>query len=151
MNTLEGSRVRRAQVAVTTAVAAIAVIVYGAYGDPNPKSDQQAAVPFLIAVVVLVAGFVYGWLLPRSARSGRVPARTARAALAHSVVGLLLVPAAFWSGLPIVLGGAGMLLGSQVLRAETDSDSGPGRAAVVTGGLAVGADVIMILLSNTVL
>jgi hypothetical protein len=51
-----------------TVIAASTVIVYGAYGDPEPKADQQAAVPFLIVAAMLAAAFVFGWLLPRAVR-----------------------------------------------------------------------------------
>lgn len=149
---IEQSSSRRWQVGVATVLAAIATIVYGAYGDPDPKSDQQAAVPFLVGAIALAAAFVYGWLVRKgSARPGELThERTRRWALGLSVIGLLLVPVVFWSGLPIVLGGAGSLLGSQ-LRNSKSSPTANGRSAVVVGVLAIAANVVVTILSNTVL
>ncbi len=153
MKSIALSPSRHAAVAVGTTALASAVIVYGAYGDPNPKSEQQAAVPFLIVAVVLVAAFVYGWLVPRSSapEAEMTKPRTGRPALPASVVALLLVPVVFWSGIPIVVGGAGVLLGSQLRRTQHAAVAGPARSAVVVGALAIASDVVMIVLSNTVL
>jgi hypothetical protein len=146
MRTVKMSPTSRAgQAAIGTALAASAVIVYGAYGDPDPKSDQQAAVPFLVAGVVLVAAFIYGWLIPRRLNSRRT-------ALALSLVGLLLVPVVFWTGLPVVLGSAGALLAWQGRTSEPRAVSSAVKdPAVLTGAVAIVANIAMIILSNTLL
>jgi len=120
MKSIELSSRRRGEVALAAAAAAIAVILYGAYGDPDPKSEQQAVVPFLIIGVALTAMFVFGWMVPKASATGADPtqAKTGRRALAFSLVGLFLVPAAFWSGLPIVVGAAGVLVGLQIRQSE---------------------------------
>lgn len=154
MNMREMTIPGRRQVALLTIVGASAVIVYGAYGDPEPKADQQAAVPFLILAAMLVAALIFGWLLPKAASSRKESASEARInrwAMTLSVIGLLLVPVAFWSGLPIVAGGAGALLGSQSHGTGSPQPSLSRRPAVVVGVLAVLADVGLIILSNTLL
>lgn len=61
----------------------------------------------MIALSAVVAGGVFGLVLPRALREESAPRR----ALTLAVLGLLLVVPAFWSGLPMVLGSAGALLG----------------------------------------
>ena len=152
MNTREMTVSGRRQAALLTIVGASAVIVYGAYGDPEPKAEQQAAVPFLVLAVMLVAALIFGWLLPK-ALSSRKESETGinRWAMTLSVIGMLLVPVVFWSGLPIVVGGAGALLGSQRRSAESPQPSPSRRPAVVVGVVAILADVGLIILSNTLL
>ena len=54
MNTLEMTVSGRPQAALLTILGASAVIVYGTYGDPQPKA-QQAAVSFLLLAAMLAA------------------------------------------------------------------------------------------------
>ena len=88
--------------------------------------------PEVISMVVLIAvatASVFGWAVPRSLRRGA----SGRAALAYAVVAALLVMPAFWSGLPLVLGVAAMVLGNAGRTAR--GGAGASIAAVVVGGL----------------
>jgi hypothetical protein len=77
-----------------------------------------------------VAG-VFGRLVPARLRSGKV----ATPALVLGLLGVLFVVPAFWSGLPLALGAAAVLLG----QAGRTAAHGSGRsiAAVALGALAV--------------
>src|SRR5689334_10379483 len=59
------------KVGVTAFVLAAAVIVYGAYGDPHHKSNQEAAVPFLLIVTAVVAAAMFAWYVPKGLRALR--------------------------------------------------------------------------------
>ena len=59
--------------------------------------------------------------------------------LVLSALGVLTV-AVFWSGLPVVLGAGGVLLGWKA------RDQMPGRAALALGALAIVADVVVYVL-----
>src|SRR5689334_12698516 len=93
------------RVAVGTVLFAVALNAFGVYAD---GSDSQGTREFLVvsAIILAAALFVFGWLVPRVLRRESF----AVAALTLSVLGLLAV-AAFWSGVPPMLAGAGALLG----------------------------------------
>lgn len=61
----------------------------------------------VVVVCAVVATGVFGFLLPHALREESAPGR----AMTLSVLGLLLIVPAFWSGLPMILGAAGALLG----------------------------------------
>lgn len=61
----------------------------------------------VLAICAVVAAGVFGLVLPRALEQDCAPGR----ALTLSVLGLLLVAPAFWSGVPLLLGAAGALLG----------------------------------------
>ena len=133
-------------------VVAIAVDVYGAYGDPHPKASQEDAVPFVGVVVAVLAVALFWLLVPMGLRG--MAARTRRwsgTALALGIVGVVLVPMASWSGLPVVIGTAAALLGI----AGRDSASTDGRAlatwSVALGAVAAIGSVVFTILGNTLL
>ena len=81
----------------------------------------------VLGVCAPVTIAVYGWLLPRQMATG-----APGAALTLGIVAALLVVPAFWSGLPLVLGAAAVLLGTASrVRGRVRSI-----AAVVLGALA---------------
>lgn len=86
--------------AVLTAIALAVANFIGAGGNGGPA---EYAGTLVLSLVVLVA--LFGWVIPRTEH----PAR------AGVIVGLLaaLSVAAFWSGLPYVLGPAAIVLGVQ--------------------------------------
>jgi hypothetical protein len=91
---------------------------------------------------VLAALVVFGWFVRRARRD---PARAWRTAVVCSVLGLLAV-AAFWSGLPPVLGVAGAQLGLLAHRAAGSTTARRlGAAAAAVGVLAVALDVVAYL------
>lgn len=105
-----------------TAVVACAWTVYGAH------DWTEIAIVFTAIAVVSLA--TYGYLVPRALR--RDPGATA---VALGLAALVLLLPAFWSGLPLVLGVAAMLLGRA---GRTDGTrSGRSIAAIVLGAVAV--------------
>lgn len=85
----------------------------------------------VVAACAVVAGGVFGFVLPRAMREESAPGT----ALTLSVLGLLLIVPAFWSGLPMVLGAAGALLGYAGRAARTGAKGSI--TALVVGLLAV--------------
>ena len=84
----------------------------------------------VMAIVVAAVVGVYGFLLPRALRRESAGGT----ALALSLVAAALTLPAFWSGLPLVLGVAGTMLGYSGRTAA--SGSGKSIAAVALGSLA---------------
>lgn len=111
----------------------------------NEPGESGGAGPFALSLVLAlaIAAFVHGRVIPRTGD----PARAARAGLAMSAVGLVTV-AAFWTGLPFVLGPAGAALGAA---GRKSTDSGTRRlalAAIVVGALAAIVASVGILLDE---
>jgi hypothetical protein len=129
------------------AVVAAGIAIYGAYGDPHAKANQESAVPFLVIVDVVVAALLFGLLVPRALRSG-----SARWGLITSIVSVVAL-AAFWSGAPIALGAAGALIGAQGRQRarENGTPAGGHTAALVLGVVAILATVVFTVLGNTVM
>ena len=100
---------------------------------PPIYPDQLRALPIVVLVLLVVAATLFFFVVPRAARSSR----PAVVGLVCGIIGLLLLPA-FWSGLPIVLGTAGALLG----RMERTTRRGLAVAAVIVGVAAVVLDLI---------
>jgi hypothetical protein len=143
-------RALAAKAGVTSAVAGAALAFYSAYGDPHVQASQKAGVPFLVGAVVAVSAIAFGLLVPRALRAiqeGRSSAP--RWGLAHSIVALVLTPFAFWSGVPLVLGAAGLLLGAA--GRKHGRGRGASTAAAVIGVLVVVGGIIFAVLGNTVL
>lgn len=128
---------------IAAAVVGVALVIYGAYGDPHTKSSQTSAVPFLSVVVVVAAALVFGLVVPRGLRAERA----SRWALVPGIVSIVLFPLGFWSGVPLVLGGAAALLGSQPKDRSGDRVS---TAAVVLGGIVVLGSLVVTILGNTI-
>jgi len=92
--------------------------------------------------------------MPRVLRGSRnADGRRARPDLVLSVLGVVLVPVAFWSGIPLVLGVGGCLVGSatRVEARRIGTASRASTTAAAFGVLAVFANLIMVALGNTVL
>jgi hypothetical protein len=127
---------------------AIGSAIYGAYGDPHPKANQEHAVPGICAVLVVVAVLGFGLLVPAGLRA--LAARRGSwsgGALALGIVALLSVPVSFWSGLPVLLGTAAVLLGAAGRRAAIGKLT---TAAFVLGWIAVAGGLLLTVLGNTV-
>jgi len=118
-------RARRLTLPLGVASLAVAIVwtVLGAHGT----TETITVVPVLVVVTAAVFGFLVPRALSRPSAGGT--------ALALSVVAVALTVPAFWSGLPLVLGVAGALLGYVGRNASTGS--GKSIAAIVLGALAV--------------
>lgn len=112
-----------ALVGVGTAAVASAFTAWGAH--------DLRETAMVVPVILAVAALVYGVVVPRALGSERAGGT----ALALSVPAALLTVPVFWSGLPLVLGAAGVLLGY----AARGGARGGGKAiaGVVLGVLAV--------------
>lgn len=135
--TREGSidaRVRSIRWGLGALVLACALVVFGAYGDPHPKASQEHAVPFICAVLAVVAVGVFGFLVPAGLRDAPArPGGWSGWALTLGILGILAVPVAFWSGLPLLLGTAGVLLGAAGRQAARGAGNGGTRSAWAVG------------------
>lgn len=130
---------------------AAGIVVYGAYGDPHPKASQEAAVPFLLVVAAATTAVVFALLVPKALRALREETiHAARWGVIHSVVAMVLFPAAFWSGVPLIVGSAGAWLGLRTRRQRADAGSPtrPGTAAIIMGAIAVGGTILFTVLGN---
>jgi lysylphosphatidylglycerol synthetase-like protein (DUF2156 family) len=149
-----GAYVRTVRWGIAVLVGMAAIVVYGAYGDQHPKASQESAVPAIIAVMAVITAVVFGALVAPGLRgiAGRT-GRWAGIALTLGILGLLAVPMAAWSGLPLALGAAAALLGTAG-RAAAQHD---GRKATLpswalgVGVAAIVLSVVMVVLGNTVM
>ena len=108
---------------------------------PPVQPDQVRALPIIVVVLLVIAAITFFLFVPRAARFNR----PAVPGLVCSLLGLLLLPV-FWSGLPIVLGTAGALLG-QAERAGT-AGRGLALAAIVVGVAAVVLNILGFLVDR---
>lgn len=112
-----------APIGVATALAAAAATTYGAHG--------WTEIVVTVAFIAVAATLVFGLVVPRALRKDSAGGT----ALGLSVPAALLTLPAFWTGLPLVLGVAGIILGDRGRTAR--SGAGKCIAALVIGGLAV--------------
>lgn len=124
---------------------AAATTVYGSYGDPHPSASQEHGVPFIIGADIVVAALVFGLLVPWAAKR---PGRAAGWGLALGLVALITIPVMFWSGINVIIGGAGLVLGLAARRAERTGLAG---AATIVAIVAIVASTVLVVLGNTVL
>ena len=108
-------------IGIATAVVSSVFTYLGAHGPGEYVS--------MIALGVISAIVAYGWVVPRALRADAAP----KTAMTMSVIGALLTLPAFWTGLPLVLGGAGALVGYA------------GRGAAKGSGLSIAAMLIGVL------
>lgn len=122
---LDRTGARRAVLPVAVASFAIATFwtVMGAH--------DTGEIVIVLGTCAVVAATVFGFVLPRALEQDSAPGR----ALTLSIVALLLIVPAFWSGLPIILGSAGALLGYAGRNAAVGAKGCI--AAAVIGALAV--------------
>ena len=112
-----------APIAVGSALIGAVLLAYGAH--------DWTEIIVSASVLVAVAAVVFGLVLPKALRKESAGGT----GLALSVPAVLLTVPAFWSGLPLVLGVAGMIVGNTGRNARTGS--GKCIAALVLGALAV--------------
>jgi hypothetical protein len=141
------SRMRAAGLAI---VGAAATAIYGAYGGSAPVPSQEHAVPFLVGADIVIALLVFGLLVPWALRS---PGRAAGWGLGLAVFGLLAMIVTFWSGVLVIVVGAGVLLGTSARRVASDAgrSSGLATAAVATSVALLVVSTTLLILGNTVL
>jgi hypothetical protein len=115
-----------------TGLAAVALAVANFGGGENGGAGPYA---FTLVLCLAVAVALFGWAIPRIERPARAGAIT-------GVLGALSV-AAFWSGLPFVLGPAAIVLGLHGRRRETNRAAAT--VAVVLGALATAGGIAALI------
>lgn len=143
----DGGRARSARVGGVMTILAMALVVYGTYGDSQASDSQKSGMPAVLVGVVVVAAIVFGLLAPagiRAVEAGRsTGTRWALGLGIASVVSLV----AFWSGLPLLLGGAAALV-ARVGREHTGGTKGFSWAWGL-GLFAPIAAIVVTILGNT--
>ena len=110
--------------ALTALLLAVANFGAGENGGAGPYAVT-------LGVCLVVAAALFGWAIPRIERPGR----------AGAIVGVLAVLsiAAFWSGLPYVLGPAALVLG--IAGRARPSSAAVSTVAIVLGALATAGGI----------
>ena len=131
-----------APIGIVTTLLAIGCTAVGVFYRGPQDDHRHSAWEFIVVagIVIVTAAFVFGFLLPRTLRNEG----TGKAALTLSVLAVLVLLPAFWSGIPLVLGVAGAMLG--YVGRHANHGSGRSTAAVALGLLAaVGYIAIYVL------
>jgi hypothetical protein len=113
-------------------------------------ADSTREILLVLPLAAVIAGLVDGLLLPRSLERGRAGG----VALSLGIVAVLLTLPAFWSGLPLILGAAAVLLGSAgrgTVAASGQGSGGKATAALVLGALAVVGYLVIYLVDGVVM
>ena len=136
---VERERIRRAVAPAALGVAVVSGFwtVLGAHGTPE--------IVVVLATIAVVTGGVYGFLLPRALNR---PSAGGTALVLSGVAVALTLPA-FWTGLPLVLGVDGAMLGYAGRGAP--SGSGKAIAGCVLGLLAAMAYLAIYVIDGLVL
>jgi hypothetical protein len=121
--------------AALTAVALAAANFLSAETSENGGGIEYAVT---LGGSIAVALILFGWLIPRTARPGR-------AGLVTGLIGVLSL-AAFWSGLPYVLGPAAVVFG--LLGRARDGERAQATAAVVLGVLVSAAGIAAVVIDQ---
>jgi hypothetical protein len=120
-------------VGVLAVVVAAALAAWGTFSGDGGITEYV----LVVAISVVAAVIVFGGVLPRTERSGMY----ARNGIILSGLAILSV-FIFWTGLPPILGIAGLYLGAQ-------QRNSLGLAAVALGALAVFGDVVIYVVDMT--
>jgi len=123
---------RERWIGVLAGLLAVGLAVFGVYGDATAPQSQKNSLWEIVLLVLVVTAVVYGLILPWAVK--RSPQK---AGLIVSILGFLSI-AAFWSGLPVVLGGAGATLG--VAGREQAAE----KRGLATAALAIGAVTVVV-------
>ena len=129
---------REMRIGITSALGAAVLASYAVLGGPERQPDQVASLPYVIGFTLVIAAVVFGLVVPwAEKRSQELRSnRPAGAGIVSSVLGILTV-VVFWSGLPIILGGAGVALGMAGQERAAQGSNNLARATVIAGIAAV--------------
>jgi hypothetical protein len=124
-------------VGVAAALATLALLVLVNFVDVE-AGESGGTIEFVVTGAVALGALllVFGWYAPRAERP-------AIGGLTAGLFGLVSV-LAFWSGLPFVLGAAGIALGAR----GRESNPRAGVAAIVTGVAAIALGVTLAVLDQ---
>lgn len=141
-----GGRARAARVGAVATVLAMALIVYGTYGDSKAPDSQKSGMPSVLVLAAVVSIITFGVLVPLALRAVEAGDASGRRWATGLTIVSILGLGVFWSGLPLIAGSAAALVG----RAGTESGQGA-RAfslARVLGLVAAGASILVTILGN---
>lgn len=142
----DDGRARAARVGAAVAVLAMALSVYGAYGDPQAPQSQKSAVPVILGLVVVASIVTFGFLAPRATRAAEAGTPGGRRwAIALTTVAVLGL-GVFWSGLPLIAGSAAALVGRTGRRAGQSSRTYS--TAWVLGLVAAALSILVTVVGN---
>jgi hypothetical protein len=131
----------RQQIMVSGLVAAaLSALALAAANFLSTENENGGGIEYAVTLggSIAVALLVFGWLIPRTARPGR-------AGLVTALIGVLSL-AAFWTGLPYVLGPAAVVLG--LLGRARAGERGQGTVAVVLGALVTAAAIAAVVVDQ---
>jgi hypothetical protein len=131
---------RLGMVSIVSTLVAVMVAILSVMLPPV-RPDQLRALPIVVVVVLVIAAIVFFLIVPRGERSNR----PAVPGLGCSIIGLLLVFPAFWSGLPIVLGAAGFVLGQAGRGSRRATGGWYALGAIVVGIAAIAVNLLVLL------
>jgi 4-amino-4-deoxy-L-arabinose transferase-like glycosyltransferase len=143
---LAASRSNRLRVGVVSWAGAVAVNIWSNFGGSDTNAGQQRAVPFVIAALAVAALVVFGAIVPRAVGRNEI-ARPGRPGLVLAVIAVVLVPLTFWSGLPIIVAAASLLVTAGAEPRGVERSGAPRVVAIV----AVVGTIVLAILANTVL
>ncbi len=123
--TASSERSRLRSLVVPTGIATTVVSSVFTYLGAHSRVEYVS----MIALALVTTAVVYGWVAPRALEEDAAP----KTAMAMSVVAALTALPAYWTGLPLVLGAAGALVGYG------------GRGAARGSGLSITAMLIGVL------
>lgn len=123
--TASRERVRLRSLLVPTGIATTIVSSVFTYLGAHSRGEYVS----MIALALVTAAVVYGWVAPRALEEEAAP----KTAITMSVIAALTALPAYWTGLPLVLGAAGALVGYG------------GRGAARGSGLSITAMLIGVL------
>lgn len=126
-------------VGIVATIAMLAVVAIAEWGEPIQGWG------FVFYNVILAAA-LFGFVVPRAIRAS--PRARVRLALTFSILGILLL-AAFWMGLSVLFGPAGILLGYRARRSPEGVVYGRASAtlSLVLGGIATAAGLVLPLVA----
>jgi amino acid transporter len=133
---------REASIGVITTIVAVIVAIISPLGNPS----QMSSLPYVALLALVLGALVFALFVPWARREAATPRsnRPAKAGLVLSILGLITVVAS-WSGLPIIFGTGGALLGHIGReRAEASGQGGVARAALIIGIVAVVLSIIAV-------
>jgi hypothetical protein len=123
--TASRERDRLRSLVVPTGIATVVVSSVFTYLGAHSRGEYVS----MIALALVTAVVAYGWVAPRALERNAAP----KTAMVMSVVAALTALPAYWTGLPLVLGAAGGLVGYA------------GRGAAKGAGLSIAAMLVGVL------
>jgi hypothetical protein len=139
---------REMTIGIVSAIGAAALAAFAVLGGSESNPDQVRTLPYVIGFTLVMASIVFGLVVAWAERRSQAlrTNRPAKVGLVASILGLLTV-LAFWSGLPVIFGGAGVALGmvGQARAAEA------GRRRLAMAAIIVGALAMLLAVGITIM